>query len=159
MVSYLSFDLPPTLAGEPYNALQKLTYGAVVFVLAPFQILTGAAQSPALEAHFQWYARMFGGREWARSPHFVALLAFLVFIVIHLFMMVVRSFGKETAQMIFGAEVYPGAATIITLAALLGLVVLHWASTKYTLARPRSTQRILGKVTNTTRRIMLHRLS
>src|SRR5215208_1467061 len=59
MITYLNFDLPPTLPGEPYNALQKLTYGAVVFILAPFQILTGAAQSPALEARFPWYVRMF----------------------------------------------------------------------------------------------------
>jgi methionine sulfoxide reductase catalytic subunit len=158
MVTYLNFDLPPTLPGEPYNALQKLTYGAVVFILAPFQILTGAAQSPALEARFPWYVRMFGGRQWARSLHFVALLAFLVFIVVHVFMVVVHGFGKQTAKMIFGAEVYPAAAAIITLAALLGLVVLHWAATKYTLAHPRSTQRILGKVTNNTRRVLLHRL-
>jgi sulfoxide reductase catalytic subunit YedY len=74
-------------------------------------------------------------------------------------MVVVHGFGKETAKMIFGAEVYPGAAAIITLVALLGLVALHWASTTYTLARPRSTQRILGKVTNNTRRVLLHRLS
>jgi sulfoxide reductase catalytic subunit YedY len=130
----------------------------VVFFLAPFQILTGAAQSPAIEARFPWFVRAFGGRQWARSLHFLALLAFLVSIVIHVFMVVVHGFGKETAKMIFGAEVYPTAATIITIAALVGLAILHWAATEYTLAYPRSTQRILGKVTNNTRRLLLHRL-
>src|SRR5829696_8517951 len=138
IVTYLSFDLPPTLPGQPYNALQMLTYGAVVFILAPFQILTGAAQSPAIEARFPWYVRMFGGRQWARSLHFLALLAFLVFIVVHVFMVVVHGFGKETAKMIFGAEVYPMAAAIITVSAIVGLVVLHWVATRYTLAYPRS---------------------
>jgi thiosulfate reductase cytochrome b subunit len=40
VVTYLSFNLPPDLPGQPYNAIQKLSYFAVVFVLAPFQILT-----------------------------------------------------------------------------------------------------------------------
>lgn len=62
IVTYLSFDLPPLLPGEPYDAIQKLAYGFVVFILAPFQILTGAAQSPAIEARFPWYVKMWGGR-------------------------------------------------------------------------------------------------
>lgn len=158
MVTYLSFDLPPTLPGEPYNALQKLAYGAVVFILAPFQILTGAAQSPAIEARFPWFVQAFGGRQWARSLHFLALLAFLVFILVHLFMVVVHGFGKETAKMIFGAEIHPTVATVITLVFLVGLVVLHWAATKYTLAYPRRIQRGLGFVNTGARKIFLHPL-
>src|SRR5215217_2094475 len=61
IITYLRFELPPTLPGQPYNAIRKLTYGAVVFILAPFQIATGAAQSPALEARFPWYVKLFGG--------------------------------------------------------------------------------------------------
>ena len=38
--------------------MQKLAYAGVVFILAPFQILTGAAQSPAIEARFPWYVQM-----------------------------------------------------------------------------------------------------
>ncbi len=159
MITYLQFQLPPLLPGQPYNALQMLTYGSVVFILAPFQILTGAAQSPALEARFPWFVRMFGGRQWARSLHFFGLVAFLVFTVIHVFMVVVHGFGKEMAKMIFGAEVYPVTAAWITVAALLALVILHIAATKYTLARPRSTQRILGSVVMGTRRLLLNPLT
>jgi DMSO/TMAO reductase YedYZ molybdopterin-dependent catalytic subunit/thiosulfate reductase cytochrome b subunit len=158
MVTYLSFDLPPLLPGQPYNALQKLTYGAVVFILAPFQILTGAAQSPAIEARFPWFVRMWGGRQWARSLHFFGLLAFVVFIVIHVFMVLVHGFGKEMAKMIFGLEIYPLAATLITIGALVGIVVLHVVATQYTLARPRSVQRRLGAVVQGTRQIFLHPL-
>ncbi len=157
-VTYLSFDLPPLLPGQPYNALQMLTYGGVVFVLAPFQILTGAAQSPAIEARFPWFVQAFGGRQWARSLHFFGLLAFLMFTVIHVFMVVVHGFGKEMAKMIFGAEVYPVTATIITLATLVGLVVLHVVATKYTLAYPRRTQQLLGAVVMGVRKLFLHPL-
>ncbi len=158
-VTYLQFQLPPLLPGQPYNALQKLTYGAIVFILAPFQIATGAAQSPAIEARFPWFVKMFGGRQWARSLHFLALLAFLVFIVIHVFMVVAHGFGKEMAKMIFGAEVYPLTAAWITIAALVGLVLLHIVATKYTLAYPRNIQRWLGAVITGVRKLGLHPLT
>ena len=59
--------------------MQKLTYAAVIFLLAPFQIATGAAQSPAIEGRFPCYVKMFGGRQWARSLHFLGLVAFIVY--------------------------------------------------------------------------------
>ncbi|WND33690.1 cytochrome b/b6 domain-containing protein [Streptomyces sp. BB1-1-1] len=86
LLTYLSFNLPPLLPGQPLDALQKVAYAAVIFLLAPFQILTGAAQSPAIEARFPWYVRLFGGRQAARSLHALGLLAFLVFIAVHLTM-------------------------------------------------------------------------
>lgn len=159
MITYLSFDLPPTLPGQPYNALQMLTYGAVIFILAPFQILTGAAQSPAVEARFPLFVRALGGRQWARSLHFLSLLAFLAFIGIHVFMVVVHGFGKETAKMIFGAEVYTMTATIIALTVILGVVALNWWATSYTLAHPRRIQRGLGYVNTAARKLFLRPLN
>ena len=158
IVTYLSFQLPEPLPGQPYNAIQKLTYGVVVFILAPFQIATGAAQSPAIEARFPWYVRAFGGRQWARSLHFLALLAFLAFIAIHVFMVIVHGFGRETAKMIFGTEEHAAAATGITLGAILGLVILNWVATEYSLAYPRRTQQLLGAVVEGTRKLILHPL-
>ena len=63
-------------------------------VLAPFQILTGAAQSPAIEARFPWFVRLFGGRQWARSLHFLGLVAFRVFIAIHVSMVFFWGWGQ-----------------------------------------------------------------
>jgi methionine sulfoxide reductase catalytic subunit len=76
----MSFDLPELLPGEPYDVVQNLAYGSVVFVLTPFQTPTGAAQSPAIEARFLWYVKPWGGRQWARSLHCFGLLAFILFI-------------------------------------------------------------------------------
>jgi methionine sulfoxide reductase catalytic subunit len=61
IVTYMTFNLPPLLPGEPLDAVQKLAYAGVVIPLAPFQILTGAAQSPAIEARFPRYVRLWGG--------------------------------------------------------------------------------------------------
>ena len=41
-------------------------------------IATGAAQSPAIMARFPWYVRLFGGRQWARSLHFVGMFGLVL---------------------------------------------------------------------------------
>src|SRR6185437_1792623 len=62
-----------------YNALQQLSYAAVIFLLAPFSIATGIAMSPAIAARFPWYIKIFHGRQGARSLHFLALCTFIMF--------------------------------------------------------------------------------
>ena len=75
MLSYLSFHLVETPGG--YNALQQLSYAAVIFLLAPFSIATGIAMSPAVAARFPTYIKLFHGRQGARSLHFLALCTFI----------------------------------------------------------------------------------
>ena len=129
IVTYMTFNLPPLLPGEPLDAMQKLAYAGVVFVLAPFQILTGAAQSPAIEARFPWYVRMWGGRQWARSLHFLGLVAFLIFIVIHLSMVFFWGWGQLTASMIFGSVRNINWATALSLVIIGAIVAVHVAAT------------------------------
>ncbi|HZU75849.1 MAG TPA: cytochrome b/b6 domain-containing protein, partial [Dehalococcoidia bacterium] len=93
--TYLSFGLPP---GIPYNALQQLSYAAVVFLLAPLSIVTGAAMSPAVAARFPWYPRLFHGRQAARSLHFLALLGFVAFTIIHTIMVLIHGLPDEWAK-------------------------------------------------------------
>ena len=73
-VHYITFHLP----AEPntfyhYNALQQLSYFAVVFILA-LSILTGPSMSPALVNRFTWYPRLPGNRQIGRSIHFLAFV-------------------------------------------------------------------------------------
>lgn len=114
-------------------------------MLAPFQILTGAAQSPAIEARFPWYVRMWGGRQWARSLHFLGLVAFVVFIVIHLSMIFFWGWGRLTAAMIFGSVRNTYWATAISLLIIAAIVGIHVAATLWSLRHPRSVQRVLGR--------------
>ena len=89
-------DLPPRAAPEPkipgpaFDALQKLAYFVVIFLLAPLQIATGAAMSPSMLARFPRYARLFGGKQGARSLHFLGLCAFAAFIVVHMCMVIIH---------------------------------------------------------------------
>jgi sulfoxide reductase catalytic subunit YedY len=76
-VHYATFHLPPEFNGYyGYNALQQIAYFSVVFVFGPLAILTGIAMSPAAVNRFPWYAKLFGGRQSARSIHFLTMLAF-----------------------------------------------------------------------------------
>ena len=50
--TYLQFELPAKIPGQPYEPAQKLAYFLVVFLLAPLQIATGAAMSPSVLARF-----------------------------------------------------------------------------------------------------------
>lgn len=159
IVTYMSFNLPPLLPGEPLDAMQKLTYAGVVFVLAPFQILTGAAQSPAVEARFPWYVQMFGGRQWARSLHFLGLVAFVGFIAIHLSMVFFWGWGRLTAAMIFGSVHNTYWATALSLLIIAVIIGIHVAATIWSLRNPRSVQRILDRIVALVRRPLLRPLN
>ena len=154
LVTYLSFTIPPIPPGEVYNPLQKLAYFAVVFLLAPFQIATGAAMSPALSARYPWYVKLFGGHQAARSFHFLGLLAFFLFTTVHLFMVVIHGFGQEVAKMVFGSEENAEAATVITVITLFALVVLHILTTRFTLEWPRRAQHLLTGVVDPVRKAL-----
>src|SRR5690606_19411099 len=79
-------------------------YAGVVFVLAPLAIATGAAMSPALAARFPGYTRLFGGRQAARSIHFLCMVAFLAFTVGHVAMVVVHGLPEGAAHIVLGGE-------------------------------------------------------
>lgn len=158
VITYLSFNLPPLLPGEPLDAIQKLTYAGVVFVLAPFQIFTGAAQSPAIEARFPWYVRLWGGRQWARSLHFLGLVAFLAFIVIHLSMLFFWGWGRLTALMVFGTVRNTYWATFWSLLIIAVIVAIHVAATQWSLRRPVQVHTVLGAIITRVRLILLRPL-
>ena len=100
--TYLHFQLAQPIPGQPFNSVQKLAYFVVIFLLAPFQILTGAAMSPSVLARFPRYGKLFGGKQGARSLHFLGLCAFAVFVVIHVAMVLDPRSAPEFAAMVLG---------------------------------------------------------
>ena len=147
-VAYLRFDLPP--AGDPYNALQQLTYFAVVFVLAPLQITTGLAMSPAIAGRFSWIPRLFGGRQAARSLHFLGLIAFVAFAVHHVALVIAHGLLDGLGAIVLGVEAPTAAqravAAAIGLAFLAALVALHVWATRRSLQDPRAVQDALQRI-------------
>jgi DMSO/TMAO reductase YedYZ molybdopterin-dependent catalytic subunit/thiosulfate reductase cytochrome b subunit len=149
-LTYATFQLPPASEFQPYDALQQLTYFAVVFLLGPFLIATGAAQSPAIAARFPWYLKIFGGRQAARSLHFLGLLAFVAFIAVHTLLVIVTGAGKNFALIFFGqaGAAYEQQALFLVPLLILLIFAIYALTAWYTLRQPRRVQQALGRVLN-----------
>lgn len=93
---------PKGAAALRYNILQKLAYLSVLAILLPGIILTGMTMSPGLNAAWPWLLDLFGGRQSARSIHFLCAGGFAAFIVIHLIMVVLAGPINEVRSMITG---------------------------------------------------------
>jgi thiosulfate reductase cytochrome b subunit len=66
-----------------YNVLQKLAYLAVLLVLAPTMVLSGLTMAPGVTAAFPELFPLFGGRQSARTVHFLSGVALVLFLVVH----------------------------------------------------------------------------
>lgn len=85
-----------------YNVFQKLSYVAVIFVGLPLIILTGLAMSPGLNAAWPWLLDLFGGRQSARSIHFIVASALAAFTIVHLTLVILAGPLNEVRSMITG---------------------------------------------------------
>jgi thiosulfate reductase cytochrome b subunit len=93
---------PTGAAALRYNILQKLAYGSVLLVLLPLVVLTGMTMSPGLDAGLPWLVDLFGGRQSARSVHFLAAAGLVLFLFVHLAMVVLAGPVNELRSMITG---------------------------------------------------------
>jgi thiosulfate reductase cytochrome b subunit len=93
---------PAGAAALDYNILQKLSYLAVLFVLLPLVALTGLTMSPGMDAAWPWLLDLFGGRQSARSLHFIAAFLLAAFLLVHLVMMLLAGPVNELRSMITG---------------------------------------------------------
>ncbi|OCP03452.1 MULTISPECIES: cytochrome b/b6 domain-containing protein [unclassified Ensifer] len=85
-----------------YNSLQKLSYAAVLLVFFPVMILTGLTMSPGMDAAWPWLLDLFGGRQTARTIHFVVMLLLVGFFIVHIFMVFAAGPINEMRSMITG---------------------------------------------------------
>ena len=85
-----------------YNVLQKLAYVGILFVVAPLIVLTGLTMSPTIDTAFPWLLTIFGGRQAARTIHFIACFSFVGFIVIHVSQVMLTGFFNNVRSMITG---------------------------------------------------------
>ena len=93
---------PTGAAALGYGVLQKLAYGGVLFGLIPLLIASGLAMSPALDAAWPGLVDLFGGRQSARSVHFIAATALVAFFVVHIMMVLLAGPVNEVRSMLTG---------------------------------------------------------
>ena len=93
---------PTGRAALRYNVLQKASYIGVIFVLLPAIILTGLTMSPGMNAAWPWLLDLFGGRQSARSIHFIVAWLLVAFFVVHIVMVLLAGPFNELRSIITG---------------------------------------------------------
>ena len=159
-VHYATLHMPPEPNGfYGYNALQQIGYFAVVFLFGPLAILTGIAMSPAVVNGYPWYARIFGGRQSARSIHFLTMLGFLAFLIVHVTLVVMTGFARNMNHIVMGTDDYRYSG-IVWGSVGIAVVVLVWIAAHYlSWNHPRGLQHALRVVTYPMQLLTLNRLN
>ena len=102
IVDHARLRFPKGEAAKRYNALQKLAYFFVIFVLGPLIVLTGLTMSPTMDSAFPFLPWLFGGRQTARTIHFLCAFSFVGFFIVHIVMVVLSGTWNNLRSMITG---------------------------------------------------------
>ena len=98
---YLKLRTTSPQEGE-YNPLQKMAYTSLFVMLTPLILLSGMAMSPQLNVGFNWMPALLGGRQSARTIHFILAFGILFFVFGHVFMVITQGFFNNMRSMITG---------------------------------------------------------
>jgi thiosulfate reductase cytochrome b subunit len=102
VVTHMRLPMPRTPGGPPYGLLQKLVYFGVVFLALPLMVVTGLTMSPAVTAAYPMLLDIFGGSQSARTIHFFAFAALVLFLAVHVAMVILTGFRRQMRAMILG---------------------------------------------------------
>jgi len=109
---HLRLHRPTGPEAARYNVLQKLAYLLVLLVLLPGTVLMGLAMSPHLDPALAWLIELVGGRQSARTWHFILAFALLGFTVLHVLMVLVSGPVNQLRAMVTGRYRLPPDADV-----------------------------------------------
>lgn len=93
-------------AGGKYNFLQKLAYGVVLGLFLPMMVFTGISISPGMEPSFGWLVDLLGGRQSARSLHFIFAWLLFAFFIVHIVLVLLSKPIEQIRSMITGGKTH-----------------------------------------------------
>lgn len=102
VLNHARLRFPKGPEARHYNTLQKLTYLAVIFLLLPLMVGTGLSMSPGFNAVAPWLLDLFGGRQSARTIHFLTAFSLVAFVIVHVAMVVLSGVFNNLRSMITG---------------------------------------------------------
>ncbi|MDX1384820.1 MAG: cytochrome b/b6 domain-containing protein, partial [Thermoanaerobaculia bacterium] len=102
LLEHLRLRVRSPTGGPQYGALQKCAYSFVVFAAVPLMVVTGLAMSPAVTAAVPLLLDIFGGYQSARTLHFFAFAALVLFVLLHVLMVAVSGFRRQIRAMTVG---------------------------------------------------------
>jgi len=100
--AHIKLHIPRGEEAKRYNTLQKIAYLSVIFGLIPLMVATGLTMSPGVDAAFPALLDIFGGRQSARSIHFIVAMSVAAFAGVHLFEIFLVGAWNEIRSMLTG---------------------------------------------------------
>lgn len=155
LIQYLSLDWPAENSWVAYNSLQVIAYFVTVFVAAPLALVTGLGMSPALSTRFRRISTVLNIQT-ARSLHFLVMVWFLLFIVVHVTLVFTTDLLRNLDNMYAGRH---GASWLgfWIFAASMVVVIIGWvAATPITMRHPRAVQRVGYALVGPVQRLFEH---
>jgi sulfoxide reductase catalytic subunit YedY len=140
LIQYLSLNWPANNGWAAYNGLQLIAYFITVFVAAPLALITGLGMSPALSTRFHRISNTFSIQT-ARSLHFLVLVWFLVFIVIHVTLVFTTGLLVNLNHVYAGRNDHSWVGFWLFAGSMVVVVVGWVAATPFTIRHPRVVQR------------------
>ena len=74
----------------------------MIFIALPLTGITGLAMSPAVTASYPFLSSVFGGFQSARTIHFFLSVFLALFLIVHVFMIVLSGFKRQMRAMTIG---------------------------------------------------------
>lgn len=101
VIDHVRLKHPTGEAAKRYNVLQRLAYVGVI-ILISLMVLTGLTMSPGIDAAFPFLLDIFGGRQSARSIHFISASLIVLFVFVHLVEVMLAGPINEIRSMLTG---------------------------------------------------------
>ena len=106
VLDHILLKHPTGEAAKRYNVLQRFAYLGVI-ILISLMVLTGLTMSPGFDAFCPWLLDIFGGRQSARSIHFLSASLIVLFVIVHLVEVVLAGPINEIRSMLTGNYTVP----------------------------------------------------
>lgn len=102
LINHFRSKFQTVIVGPQYGLLQKSVYLMVIFLLFPLVVMTGITMSPAITAAYPFLLKMFFGAQSARTIHFFASFALVLFLIVHVVMVIRTGFKQQIRSMTIG---------------------------------------------------------
>ena len=140
-IQYLSLNWPTDNGWNGYNGLQLLAYFTTIFIAAPAALVTALGMSPALSMRLTAISKRLNLQH-ARSLHFLVLVYFIFFIIVHVTLVFATDALRNLNHM-FAARDDTSWIGFWIFAAAMVVVAIGWvAATPFTIRHPRVVQRV-----------------
>lgn len=131
----LTLNWPTEQPWVHYNALQELTYFAVVFVASPLAIISGLRMSPWWPKRWSWLPMTT-----ARAVHFPTMVFFILFTIVHITLVLLTGLRVNLNAMFAGVDDAQAWTGVFILLGALVAIGAAWFAT-----RPLIIAQVAGK--------------